>query len=195
MNVRIIRFIFILGILSLGTSPLWAHPHIWISSTAEVVVKDGVVKGYWATWTFDEMFSTVMTGFPHHSDGTFNPATQRAIMQQDFRNLRNYQYFCWVYWNGHKLPIPRVDLFKTWLVDGGTRAVYHFFVSIDRKIHPGDELTLAMYDDSYYTQILWAKKDPVKIDGADARVVFRPNDSRAYYGGFVIPVEAHIYWR
>ncbi len=171
----------------------WAHPHIWISSKAEVVVKHGTVEGFWATWTFDEMFSTVVTAFPHGADGRFSPDTIRAIQTHDFDNLSNFHYFCWVYWNGSRLFPTSVSHFQTWLVAGGTKAVYRFFVPIHRRIHPGDELTLAMYDDSYYTQILWAKHQP--LTGADGAVVrFRPNPGRAYYGGFVIPVEAHLIW-
>ena len=44
---------------SLGMATAEAHPHVWITSSSELMyAPDGSVTGVRYAWTFDDMFST-----------------------------------------------------------------------------------------------------------------------------------------
>lgn len=179
----------------LPLAPLAAHPHVWIDMAVELVIEGNIVRGFWAEWTFDEMMTAmVLTDVPATAGGTFSETGSRRIFQSYFSNLRNYNYFSYVWQDKRSIPVTRVESFQPSVRRG--RLVYRFFVPIGRAIPPtGTEIVISMYDETYYTDMGFRRDNPVRVSGVDPpRVRFRlaQNPNRAYFGGMVYPEEAII---
>jgi ABC-type uncharacterized transport system substrate-binding protein len=58
-------------------------------------------------------------------------------------------------------------------------------------------LSVSFYDDSFFTDMVFEKSNPVALrvtDGGKASSSLQPNKSKTYYGGQVTPVYAVITW-
>lgn len=177
---------------------VWAHPHVWVDMGIEVIVEGNRVQGFWVEWSFDEMMTAmVVTDIPPGPNGQFTPAAQQRVFRDYFRNLSNFNYFTYVWWDKVPLPVTRVENFQPSVVN--RRLFYRFFVPIGRSLPAaGVELTVSMYDETYWTDMGFRRLRPVQVRGIDpARASWRLqlNPSRAFYGGTVQPEEAIIVLR
>jgi ABC-type uncharacterized transport system substrate-binding protein len=181
----------ILG-FALLTRILAAHPHVWVDMGVELVIEQNTIKGFWAEWSFDEMMTAmVIADVSPGQNNQFSSQSVQRIQRDYFQNLKNYNYFSYVWVDRKAIPINRVEQFQPSLIN--RRLFYRFFVPINVPIAPsGSEVVISMYDDTYWTDMGFRKNQPVRIRGiSPGRVSFRLglNPSRAYYGGMVQPEE------
>lgn len=187
-------FLLAAGLL-LGTGALFSHPHAWISAKASLVVEDGKLKGLWAEWTMDDMFSAILVAdYDRNQDGQFTGPELADLRSDYFDNLKNFGFFTKVWRQGKTVPLTEARDF-TCSLKGGTAAVYKFFLPLDLKLSAGQEVSVAMYDESFYSDIGWADADPVQVSGRDAaRFTFSlgPNKAHRYYNEQITPVEIRL---
>ena len=178
-----------------GTGSLWAHPHVWVEFQAEVTVAGGYVEGIWATWTFDEEFSQLILADNDPSGtGKISPSAVSEVKKGYFDNLKNYDYFSHVALGKQPVKIPAPQKFTAYVKDQG-KVTYRFFLPLGVRLDSKTPLVISFYDDSYFTEMDFVKKEPVKLtltDGSKALVTLKPDKSKTYYGGSVTPVFAYI---
>lgn len=177
-------------------SPLTAHPHVWADVKAEVTVAAGFVEGIWTQWTFDEVFSQlILSDHDADGDGALNPRESASVQKGYFDNLKLYAYFTHLGLGSRKLDVPPPQKFEA-AVQGG-RITYRFFLPLGLRLDAKTSLAIAFYDDSFFTDMVFEKKNPVALkvtDGGKASVAFRKDPSKTYYGGQVTPTFAFISW-
>jgi ABC-type uncharacterized transport system substrate-binding protein len=176
-------------------SPLSAHPHVWVDVQAEVVLAAGVVDGVWTEWTFDDMFSQlILTDNDPKGTGKIDDKINAAIKKTYFDNLKNYDYFSHFVIGRKTLAVPVPQKFQASVTPEG-RVKYRFYLPLGVSIAQST-FSVSFYDDSYFTDMVFVKTDPVKVtaNAGQANVALKPDKSKTYYGGAVTPIYAVITW-
>ncbi|MFP4179742.1 MAG: DUF1007 family protein [Spirochaetaceae bacterium] len=157
------HFFLLILLMSFFTFPLFSHPHMFIDTEVTVVLEEDTLEGFYIEWTFDEMFtSSIRMDYDRNRDGSFNERETKAIENNAFSNLRNYNYFISITSKDEKYRADTIEDFEAELVED--RLVYRFFVPYKKEITPEEkELTLIIFDDTFYCDIAYKSQDPVKI--------------------------------
>jgi ABC-type uncharacterized transport system substrate-binding protein len=172
-------FLAILGML--GSTAAQAHPHVWITSTSEVMyAPDGSVTGVRHAWTFDDMFSTyALQGIESKKKGVYTHEELAPLAQTNVESLKEFGYFTFAKADGKKAKFEEpVDYFLEYK-DG--LLVLHFTLPLKAQVKP-KVLALEVFDPTFFVDFKLADKDPVKLVGAPAACAFdfqRPNDGAA----------------
>lgn len=85
-------------------SPVFAHPHVWVTAKAEVVHdQTGNVTGIRHTWTFDKSYSAYVTqGLDKDSDGKLTSEELKDLAKENTESLVDFDYFTDLKVNGKK---------------------------------------------------------------------------------------------
>jgi ABC-type uncharacterized transport system substrate-binding protein len=165
----------------LGSVAAQAHPHVWITSTSELVyAPDGSITGVRHAWTFDDMFSTyALQGIESKQKGVYTHEELAPLAQTNVESLKEFAYFTFAKADGKKARFDEpVDYFLDYK-DG--LLVLHFTLPLKAPVKP-NVLALEVYDPTYFVDFQLAKKDPIRLVGAPASCTFdlqRPNDGAA----------------
>jgi ABC-type uncharacterized transport system substrate-binding protein len=185
-------------IISFSTLPLLAHPHVFIDNRISVVFNDKGLAGFRHEWIFDEMFSsTIIREFDLDADGKFNEKEIKGLVKGAFSNLKEYNYFTDIAINGNQFKIKEFKDFHA-EIDSGAM-IYEFFlpceVPVSRLIQ---EVTIAVYDPTYFVQVLWASQKPCAFKNhskIEFSHEFVEDEKNAYYYGQIIPKALKIMFR
>jgi len=165
----------------LGAPAAQAHPHVWITSTSELIyAPDGSITGVRHAWTFDDMFSTyALQGIPSKKKGVYTHEELAPLAQTNVESLKEFAYFTFARADGKKGKfLDPVDYFLDYK-DG--LLILHFTLPLKTPIKTR-ELSLEIFDPSFFVDFKLADKDPVRLVGApaDCKLSFqRPNDGAA----------------
>jgi ABC-type uncharacterized transport system substrate-binding protein len=164
-----------------GPAPARAHPHVWITSVSELIyASDGSVTGVRHVWTFDDMFSSyAVQGIETKTKGAYTHEELAPLAQTNVESLKEFAYFTFAKADGKKAKFEEpVDYFLEYQ-DG--LLVLHFTLPLKMPIKTR-ELSLEIFDPSFFVDFQLAKKDPIRLVGAPAACTFdfqRPNDGAA----------------
>lgn len=171
-----------------------SHPHIFVENNLVLRVEESKITGIRHVWHFDEMFSSMI--IKDFTDGDYSLSKQdvRGIREGAFRNLENHDYFTHITVNGEQVQAATVDSFSARLE--GRNIIYDFTLKTDIPVGPeGIELTVGVYDTSYYTDVQFSESEPLQVSGNSAyRLEYRleENSDKSFYSGQFSPVEAMI---
>nr|WP_225714584.1 DUF1007 family protein [Bradyrhizobium semiaridum] len=165
----------------LGTAAAQAHPHVWITAKSELIyAADGTITGIRHAWTFDDMFSTyALQGIETKVKGAYSREELAPLAQTNVESLKEYAYFTFAKADGKKQKfLEPVDYFLEYK---DTALTLHFTLPAKTPFKT-KELSLEVFDPSYFIDFQYADKDPIKLVGAsaDCKMQFqRPNDGSA----------------
>jgi ABC-type uncharacterized transport system substrate-binding protein len=165
----------------LGASAAEGHPHVWITSTSELIyAPDGTLTGVRHAWTFDEMFAAyALQGIETKTKGAYSRDELAPLAQVNVESLKEYAYFTFAKADGRKEKFNEpVDYFLEYKDDALT---LHFTLPLKAPFK-AKALTLEVFDPTIFIDFKFAEKDPVKLVGAPAgcQLKFqRPNDGSA----------------
>jgi len=140
---------------------LSAHPHMFVSSTAEFVWKGAELEGCYLEWKFDQFFSSdIIQGYDRDMNGIFNAAEAKEIYSNAFINLKNYYYFTFIRQGKKRTNPADVSRFSASQKDGTVS--YRFFIDLSKNA--AGEINLAVYDYTFFCDISYPAADAVKLD-------------------------------
>jgi len=165
----------------LGSGVARAHPHVWITSTSELIyAPDGSITGVRHAWTFDDMFSTyALQGIESKQKGVYTHEELAALAQTNVESLKEFAYFTFARADGKKGKFQEPVDYS--LEYKGGALVLHFTLPLKTPIKT-KELSLEIFDPTFFVDFQLAKKDPIRLVGAPADCKFdyqRPNDGAA----------------
>ncbi len=74
--------------------PALAHPHVWVTSKAEIAYEGGRVAGVRHSWTFDAAYTAFVTqGLDTNKDGRLSPEELQGLASENTANLAEFAYF------------------------------------------------------------------------------------------------------
>jgi len=142
-------------------SILTAHPHMFLSSTAEFVWKDTRLEGCYLEWTFDRFFSAdLIRGYDRDMNGKFSAAETKEIYSNAFINLKNYYYFTFIRQGDKRTNPPEVARFTAG--QKGDTVSYRFFIDLSNTV--SGDISLAVYDYTFFCDISYPSANAVKLD-------------------------------
>src|SRR6202020_207408 len=181
MTWRLTGWLTLVMLAMLGGPAAQAHPHVWITSTSELMyAPDGSITGVRHAWTFDDMFSTyALQGLETKTKGVYSREELGPLAQTNVESLKEFAYFTFPRADGKKGKfLEPVDYFLEYK-DGFL--VLHFTLPLKTPIKT-KELSLEIFDPTFFVDFKLAKTDPVRLVGAPADCKFdyqRPNDGAA----------------
>jgi ABC-type uncharacterized transport system substrate-binding protein len=158
-----------------------AHPHVWITSTSELIyAPDGSITGVRHAWTFDDMFSTyALQGIESKTKGVYTHEELAPLAQTNVESLKEFAFFTFAKADEKKGKfLEPVDYFLEYKAGA---LVLHFTLPLKTPIKT-KELSLEIFDPTFFVDFKLADKDPVQLVGAPegCKLGFqRPNDGAA----------------
>jgi ABC-type uncharacterized transport system substrate-binding protein len=175
---RLLGLLLVAGALVFGGNVAQAHPHVWITSSSELLyAPDGSVTGVRHAWTFDDMFSTyALQGLETKTKGVYSREELGPLAQTNVESLKEYNFFSFAKADGKKAKFQEpVDYYLEY---GDGRLTLHFTLMLKAPVKPR-ELVLDVFDPEFFIDFKFADKDPVRLVGAPAACQMnfqRPND-------------------
>lgn len=178
---RLIAWLVLAGTVVLGAAAAQAHPHVWITAKSELIyAPDGTITGVRHAWTFDEMFATyALQGLETKTKGVYTREELAPLAQTNVESLKEYAYFTFAKADGKKQKFAEpVDYFLEY---NNSELTLHFTLPVKTPFK-ARQLSLEVFDPTYFIDFQYAEQDPVKLVGAtaDCKMQFeRPNDGTA----------------
>jgi ABC-type uncharacterized transport system substrate-binding protein len=178
---RLFGTLLLAWIFAFAAGPALAHPHVWITSTSELIyAEDGSITGVRHAWTFDDMFTSyVLQGIESKQKGAYSHEELASLAQTNVESLKEFGFFTFAKADGKKQKFEEpVDYFMEY--KDGTLTL-HFTLPLKTPVK-SKELALEVFDPTFFVDFALAEKDPVRLVGAPAscQVSFqRPNDGAA----------------
>ncbi len=156
-----------LGMLLAAPLPALAHPHSWIDLESRLIFDDaGRLEAIELDWLFDE-FYTAFIAEEFVAAGIEPSVFLTEVAVDNLANLRAYDYFTDLAQDGQKLALDEVRSYETGL--RGERLWLSFEVPLAVPADPADgAFTLAVYDPTYYIEVLYHEGVSPVLDGIDA---------------------------
>ena len=164
--------------VALAAAAAEAHPHVWVTAHSELVyAPDGTITGVRHAWTFDDMFSTyALQGIETKTKGVYSREELAPLAQTNVESLKEFAFFTFAKADGKKEKfLEPVDYFLEYK---DTELTLHFTLPL-KKPFKTKQLTLEVFDPSYFIDFQFADNDPIKLVGAPADCKLqleRPND-------------------
>lgn len=178
---RWLGLLLLAGALALGGGAAQAHPHVWITSTSELIyAPDGAITGVRHAWTFDDMFSTyAVQGLETGTKGAYSREELASLAQTNVESLKEFAYFTFAKADGKKAKFQEpVDYYLEYKDD-----LLTLYFTLPLKVPvKAKQLSLEVFDPSFFIDFKLADKDPVRLVGAPAAcrmTLQRPNDGAA----------------
>jgi ABC-type uncharacterized transport system substrate-binding protein len=158
------------GVLVGGGNAL-AHPHAWIDLRTRVVMNDqGRVAALELDWLFDDFYTAFVADEFVKQDrppSEFLPEVANTYLN----NLAEYGYFTDVRLDGERLPLGEPTGAESGLRD--KRLWLRFEVPLVEPVDPNSgRLTVAVYDPTYYIEIVYLEGEFVAFSGPGADACF-----------------------
>ena len=161
--------ILIIALMSLAVAaPAAAHPHVWVTMNTELLyAPDGSVTGLRQSWAFDDMFSAfALQGLTSKEKGKFTRAELAPLAKENVESLKEFNYFTFATADGNKAPFaePQADY---WAEEKDSIVTLHFVLPFKTPVRAKD-LTIEVYDPTYFVDMELAKQNGVHLVGAPA---------------------------
>lgn len=178
---------YILMLLPALPAYLSAHPHMFIDTEMEVRLQGDILDGIEITWHFDPMFTAaITTDFDNNGNGQFSTGETAEVFSNAFSNLETSDYFTFVNIDGQIYSPTQIEEFSVFIEDGAL--VYRFFCPFNIRITNG-VFSVAIYDRTYYCDILYREGSPITINGPGSETaqfeIEQNNDITISYGGSI----------
>ncbi|WP_315835222.1 DUF1007 family protein [Bradyrhizobium prioriisuperbiae] len=185
MIIRITRIFAALCALCLTGSVAWAHPHVWVTSTSELIyAPDGSLTGVRHAWTFDDMFSTyAVQGIETKTKGVFTREELAPLAQTNVESLKEFGFFTFarIGDGGSRKKQKFEDPVDYYLEHKDGALVLHFTLPLKTPVK-ARQMAVEIYDPTYFVDFALAKDNPIKLVGAPADCklnIERPTDGSA----------------
>jgi ABC-type uncharacterized transport system substrate-binding protein len=147
-----------------GAGPAAAHPHVFIDYAVTVLFDDADVKGIRMSWTFDEMYSSMLfhdyTSRPH---GPLTPNDIKSLEKGAFRDTADFHYFVDMTLNGKVLAVTDPTDFDARFEKD--RMTYFFTVPLRTETPVArNTLEIQAFDHEFYIDFELAKTAPVAVE-------------------------------
>lgn len=155
-----------------------AHPHVWIMARSELLFgPDGTLTGVRHAWKFDDAFTAyAVQGLPTKEKGVYSREDLAPLAQTNVESLKEFAYFTFARVEGKKQKFLEPIDYHLEYKDAAL--TLFFTLPLKTPLKPQD-LSLEVFDPSFFIDFSFEQQDPVKLVGAPAncRLAFeRPSD-------------------
>lgn len=161
-----------------------AHPHVWVTVTSQLVYDaKGAVTGVRHAWQFDDMYSTfALQGLESKTKGVFTRDELAPLARVNIEALKDSDFFTYAKAGGKDVEFT--DAADYWLDFSKDVLTLNFTLPLKAPV-TAKNLTIEVYDPTYFVDFDFAEKNAVALVGAPARckaVVQKPKKTGAAPG-------------
>lgn len=158
------RFLILAAFIALGVSSAQAHPHAWIDLRSKVLLDEtGKVHALQLDWIFDDYYTVAIADEVDVSNQV-SDEFWNEIAGKNLANLAAHNYFTVIKADGAPLELGDVSNYEGGLRDG--RMWMRFEVPLKEPVDPTSKaLSFAIYDPTYYIEIVHLEGDVVTFEG------------------------------
>jgi ABC-type uncharacterized transport system substrate-binding protein len=155
-------------VVAASTSPVLAHPHVWVTVTSEVVYDaKGAATGVRHAWKFDDMYSAfALEGLPQKTKGVFTREDLAGLAEVNITTLKESDFFTFVKAGGKDVTF---DEASDYFLDYKNEVLTLNFMLPFKTQRKEKDLSIEVYDPSYFVSFAFAEKDAVALVGAPAQ--------------------------
>lgn len=146
-----------------------AHPHVWATVKSEIVFgPNRKITGIRHAWTFDEFYTAMaVQGLDTNGDGVYSREELDPLAKVNVESLQEFDYFTFVRRAGEDTFLKLKPPVDYWVEYDNTLLTLHFTLPLDTPLDPSaKDVTVDVYDPSFFVAFGFADKEPVKIAGA-----------------------------
>jgi ABC-type uncharacterized transport system substrate-binding protein len=145
------------------TSPLAAHPHVWITVQTTLLYANGAFSGLRHKWSFDQYYTAMaIEGLDKNKDGKYDREELAELAKVNIDGLKEFGYFTTASLGGReiKLQVPS----DYWLeYENGVLSLI-FTLPFAEPVPPDAKgLTFAVQDPTFFIAFDLAKAEPAKL--------------------------------
>ena len=168
---RFWRLVLLLLASFFVTQNALAHPHAWIDLRSRVLLNDeGQVYAFEFEWLFDDYY-TVLVAEELGLGQEPTAAYLDQITKRNLTNLQDYDYFTAITYDGERQAVGEVTRYESDLHDG--RLWMQFELPLTQPLDPKTgEVSFAVYDPTYWIEILHLEGEPIFFSGEGADQCF-----------------------
>lgn len=151
----------------LGAAPAKAHPHVWVTASAEIVyAPDGTVTGIRHVWDFDEAYTSFATqGLDTNKDGKISREELSELARENAESLHEFDFFTTMKIDGKKQNFGQPKDYAMEMSGPLLRFIYT--LPLDKPVKPKTSVSLEVADKTFFVAFNLADgNDAVKLTGA-----------------------------
>ena len=165
-------------------APAAAHPHVWVTVTSEILYDaKGAATGLRYSWQFDDMYSTfALEGLQSKTKGVFTREELAPLAQVNITSLKDSDFFTFAKVGGKDVEFD--DATDYWLEHNKEVLTLKFTLPLKTPV-AAKNLTVEVYDPSYFVDFGFAEKNAITLIGAPAQckaAIAKPKASGAAPG-------------
>jgi len=144
----------------------FAHPHVWVTSKAEIVYDADKIAAVQHHWAFDEFYAAMaVQGLDKNNDGVFARDELDELAKVNMDGLKEFDYFTHAKFGNAKIKFgPPQDY---WLEHVNGILTLHFKLPLTTPLAPAaNGFEFATYDSSFFIAFELAKGDAITLAGA-----------------------------
>ncbi|MBC2715188.1 MAG: DUF1007 family protein [Desulfobacteraceae bacterium] len=189
IKILIVSFICLV-LLTVFSNTSFSHPHVFMTQQIISVFDDKGLAGFKIRWEFGDMFSSMIAAdYDRNQNGFLEKDEVAVVKDEAFSYISEYNYFIFVKIDGKPFEVKFIKDFSA-ILDNG-ELIYTFFVPCHvRAISNFKQIIVATYDPSYYSAILFKKKDPAVLENNElfeVKAAIREDKSTSIYFDMVNP--------
>lgn len=168
-GMKIIASVFAaLSVILVFAKPAQAHPHVWVTVASEIIYDaNGTVTGVRHAWKFDDMYSAfALEGLPQKTKGIFTREELAGLADVNITNLKESDFFTYAKAGGKDVAFG--DASDYWLEYKNEVLTLYFTLPLKTPAKE-KELSLEVYDPSFFVDFGFAEKDAIVLRGAPAQ--------------------------
>jgi ABC-type uncharacterized transport system substrate-binding protein len=159
-----------------------AHPHVFIKHAMTLIFAGRDVAGVRLSWTFDEMYSSMLkTDYTGGTGGQLTPKQVATIEKKNFSNLANYGFFLDLKINNEPINVAKVNDFSARFE--GNKAIFEFTVPLRTKEpRASNVIEIGVFDPEYYIEFTMQESNALAVKtsddvAVDCQVVHEPKNT------------------
>jgi ABC-type uncharacterized transport system substrate-binding protein len=191
MPRRPLAVLLVVAAVQLSPGSAIAHPHVFIKHAMTLIFAGRDVAGVRLSWTFDEMYSSMLrTDYTGGTSGQLTPTQVGTIEKKNFSNLANYGFFLNLKINHEPITVTKVNDFSARFE--GNRAIFEFTVPLRTKEpRASNVIEIGVFDPDYYVEFTMQESNALAVKASDdvavhCQVVHEPKNT------FLGPVETDL---
>lgn len=160
------------ALAGLTAGPALAHPHVWVTSKAEIDYAEGKVVALRHSWTFDSAYSAFVTqGLDKNGDGKLSPDELAGLASENTSNLAEFAYFTKLKVAGKEQAFADPVEPRMTMSDGALTLTFR--LPLKTAVAQGrGVVALEVYDPTYFVSFGLAESaDAATLSGAPAGCV------------------------
>ncbi len=157
-----------IALVASAASPAMAHPHVWVTSKAEVVYEKDQIAAIQHHWTFDEFYAAMaIQGLDTNNDGVYSREELAELSKVNMEGLKEFDFFTYAKLAGKAVGFAApVD---QWLEHKDGILTLHFKLPLKQPLEANAKgFQFAIYDPSFFIAFELAKGDAITLAGGPA---------------------------